>query len=124
MWNSAITRRALARMTAAGVLGSQMRLGAANRKNPAVSKAMASMLQAEQLAARDPWRPVYHFHPPANWMNDPNGTIFYKGWHHLFYQCNPYGAEWGHMHWGTCKIARPGELGTVADCALAFDREG
>ena len=52
------------------------------------------------LAESDPARPAYHFRPPANWNNDPNGTIFYKGWHHLFYQLNPYGSEWGHMHWG------------------------
>ena len=65
-----------------------------------VKKAMDSVTAAIPLAEKDPNRPVYHFHPPANWNNDPNGTIFYKGWHHLFYQLNPYGATWGHMHWG------------------------
>ena len=24
-------------------------------------------------------RPQYHFTPPANWMNDPNGMVYYKG---------------------------------------------
>ena len=61
---------------------------------------MDSVTASISKAASDPNRPVYHFHPPANWNNDPNGTIFYKGWHHLFYQLNPYGATWGHMHWG------------------------
>lgn len=51
-------------------------------------------------ADSDPDRPVYHFRPPAQWNNDPNGTIFYRGWHHLFYQHNPFEAKWGHMHWG------------------------
>jgi len=68
--------------------------------NPAIQKAMDSVRAAIPLAEADPERPVYHFHPPANWNNDPNGTIFHNGWHHLFYQHNPYGSIWGHMHWG------------------------
>ncbi len=68
--------------------------------DPAWRKAMEAMLAAIPRAEADPERPVYHFHPPANWNNDPNGTIFYKGWHHLFYQLNPYGSLWGNMHWG------------------------
>lgn len=50
--------------------------------------------------ARDPHRPVTHFLPPANWMNDPNGLIQWDGQYHLFYQHNPNAAVWGDMHWG------------------------
>jgi beta-fructofuranosidase len=48
----------------------------------------------------DPHRPQYHFLPPANWMNDPNGLIYWKGRYHLFYQYNPNGPFWGTIHWG------------------------
>jgi beta-fructofuranosidase len=56
----------------------------------------------DQVAAiaHDPLRPEYHLMPPHNWMNDPNGPIWWKGEYHLFYQLNPHGAVWGAMHWG------------------------
>ena len=51
----------------------------------------------------DIFKPTYHFMPDKNWMNDPNGTIQYKGDYHLFYQHNPFGYKWDHMHWGHAK---------------------
>jgi beta-fructofuranosidase len=68
--------------------------------SPAVVRAMDSVQAAIPRAEADPSRPVYHFHSPALWMNDPNGPIYHKGTYHLFYQFNPYGDTWGHMHWG------------------------
>ncbi len=50
--------------------------------------------------AADPLRPQYHLLPRRNWMNDPNGPIYWNGRYHMFYQYNPNGAFWGDMHWG------------------------
>jgi fructan beta-fructosidase len=46
------------------------------------------------------YRPQYHFSPEKNWMDNPNGLVYYGGEYHLFYQYNPNGKEWGFMHWG------------------------
>ncbi|MGB6194337.1 MAG: glycoside hydrolase family 32 protein [Terracidiphilus sp.] len=70
--------------------------------------AAASLLGTPALAqsgaapgiAHDPLRPECHLLPPHNWMNDPNGPIWWKASYHLFYQLNPNAAVWGDMHWG------------------------
>ena len=61
---------------------------------------MTASTNQTPLATNDPHRPIYHFLPPANWMNDPNGLIQWQGQYHLFYQYNPY-SPWHHkIHWG------------------------
>ena len=57
-------------------------------------------MNLQHAMSNDPHRPQYHFLPPANWMNDPNGLIQWQGQYHLFYQYNPY-SPWHHeIHWG------------------------
>ncbi|XP_047321729.1 beta-fructofuranosidase, soluble isoenzyme I-like [Impatiens glandulifera] len=67
-----------------------------------------SFLEVSDESVTYPWtnamlswqRTGFHFQPEKNWMNDPNGPLFYKGWYHLFYQYNPDAAVWGNITWG------------------------
>ena len=59
------------------------------------ARAQAAIQGSVEEAASDPTRPVYHFRPPAQWMNDICGAIYHKGYYHIFYQLNPYGDGWG-----------------------------
>ncbi|MCZ6538674.1 MAG: glycoside hydrolase family 32 protein [Chloroflexi bacterium] len=51
----------------------------------------------ERLAG-DKHRPTYHFSPPENFMNDPNGICQWQGLYHLFYQFRADGED--SVHWG------------------------
>jgi beta-fructofuranosidase len=81
-------RRFLQSVAASGALASLPR---------GVSSAPADELQ-KKLAA-DPLRPQFHLLPAKNWMNDPNGPIYWRGQYHMFFQYNPGAAVWGDMHW-------------------------
>lgn len=62
----------------------------------------STIKQKEPLQPKggEEYRPEYHFTPSGNWMNDPNGMVYYQGEYHLFYQHYPDSNVWGPMHWG------------------------
>ena len=69
---------------------------------PASSRSALGYFLDDSLQARlaaDPLRPQFHLLPAKNWMNDPNGPIFWNGLYHMFFQYNPNAAVWGDMHW-------------------------
>ncbi|MFT5571024.1 MAG: fructan beta-fructosidase, partial [Cyclobacteriaceae bacterium] len=82
-----------------------------------------------------PLRPQFHFSPPDNWMNDPNGMFYSKGYYHLFYQYYPDSTVWGPMHWGHARsndlvnwdhlpiALSPDENGLIFSGSAVYDKE-
>ncbi len=77
-----------------------------------------------EVLAGDRYRPAYHFVAPGEYLNDPNGTVFWRGRYHLFYQYAPdwrsgdWNKHWAHaissdlVHWEDLPIALSPEPGT------------
>ena len=53
----------------------------------------------DTTAATPSYRPLFHYTANMNWINDPNGLLYYNGGYQLFSQYNPNGYVWGNMSW-------------------------
>lgn len=95
-------------------------------------------VEADISELADRPRPAVHFAPASNWMNDPNGLIFWNGYYHLFYQKRelrktPALLCWGHarsvdlLHWEDLPVAlvptpgSPDEDGCFSGCAVVYE---
>ena len=70
--------------------------------------AISEIWQGDQRKGmNEAYRPQFHITAQWNWINDPNGLVYYDGEYHLFYQWLPTwtGKHWGHyvskdlIHW-------------------------
>ncbi|NHN36344.1 glycoside hydrolase family 32 protein [Pseudomaricurvus alcaniphilus] len=63
---------------------------------PEFSSALVPLCKLYQ----EPHRPQLHYSASRNWINDPNGLVYFSGKYHLFYQLNPHDKVWSNMSWG------------------------
>ena len=99
---------------------------------------MSNEKQAEEIKTdelyNETYRPQFHFSSKQNWLNDPNGLVFYRGEYHLFFQHNPSSVNWGNMTWGHAvssdllhwnqepNAIEPDKLGTIFSGSAVVDR--
>jgi fructan beta-fructosidase len=76
-----------------------------------------------KAAYDEQYRGQFHFSPAENWMNDPNGMVYYEGEWHLFYQYYPDADVWGPMHWAHA-VSKDLVHWETLPIALAPDEQG
>jgi len=82
-----------------------------------IARAETTVRAATPVATADPLRPVFHFRPPTQWINDICGAFWDADWYHIFYQFNPFAdrCDWS-------RVCNVGE--TVDDSGLRWGNIG
>lgn len=90
--------------------------------------------QTTQPLYAEKWRPQFHFTSDRDWLNDPNGMVYFDGEYHLFFQRrvgklhSDGEMTWGHavspdmVHWQQLPDAiRPDEHGSIWSGSAVVD---
>ncbi|MEM7602163.1 MAG: glycoside hydrolase family 32 protein, partial [Verrucomicrobiota bacterium] len=76
-----------------------------NRNSKGLRKAFEQIKIGDDLPEEEaadfsaPYRSQFHVAARKGWLNDPNGMLYHNGKYHLYFQHNPFGIQWGNMHW-------------------------
>jgi fructan beta-fructosidase len=96
------------------------------------TRKQADLINTTELY-NETYRPQFHFTAKKNWINDPNGLVYFAGEYHLFFQHNPAGINWGNMTWGHAvspdlvhweqiqNALEPDEMGTMFSGSAVID---
>lgn len=107
----------------------------ANPQPPLTTQMKPTDVPNPEPIYREKYRPQFHFSAKQNWLNDPNGMIYFDGLYHLFFQHNPLENKWGNMTWGhavsrdlvhwqqRANAIEPDKLGTIFSGSAAFDED-
>ncbi|QQE77732.1 glycoside hydrolase family 32 protein [Alicyclobacillus sp. SO9] len=99
MWDTAPITTSSGALQLFGKVRGEQSMNLHDRHQILIKRADAYKNQAAG-AVNDRYRPKYHVAPSVNWMNDPNGLVYFQGKYHVFYQYHPFSPYQGPMHWG------------------------
>ncbi len=98
----------------------------ANTTPTTTPKTEVTAVREDYIAKKytEEFRPQYHITAEENWLNDPNGLIYFEGKYHIFYQYNPDTKFPGNDKWWAHASSTDLSHWTSEPVALAPDKYG